>query len=244
MQTRTKLMALELIGGLFGWVWIFASIASVYLFVAAIAFGGRWQSLLWALGCSAVAKWLAKGFNASQARVGYEAELVAHGLSGEEAAEAWVEAASGGADALAEQQRRTRGTSDPLEAAELLVNQYGAALEHCGDLIGSEEMLPAPNDAIKAALVAVTRASNATGQLPPDTLNQLRIGYASLSHFVAPADAEVAGHFTDLATTDANDARLREIAEGLVDSRAVEIQQKCSNDFAQLAKEFDAAIES
>ena len=37
MQTRSKLALLELIGGLFGWIWIIASVASTYSLVAALA---------------------------------------------------------------------------------------------------------------------------------------------------------------------------------------------------------------
>jgi hypothetical protein len=50
MQTRSKLVLLELVGGLFGWTWIIASVASVYFLVAALAFNGRWSSLFWAFG--------------------------------------------------------------------------------------------------------------------------------------------------------------------------------------------------
>jgi hypothetical protein len=41
MQTRHELALLELVGGVFGWTWMIASVASVYFLLAALAFNGR-----------------------------------------------------------------------------------------------------------------------------------------------------------------------------------------------------------
>ena len=90
METKTKLVWLEAVGGILGWVWIFASIAAVYFLAAALFFSGSWSSFFWAVGVSIIAKWLARGFRDNQIRVGFVAELMAKGLSSEEANEEWA----------------------------------------------------------------------------------------------------------------------------------------------------------
>jgi hypothetical protein len=105
METRTKLVTLELIGGIFGWIWIIASLAALYFFAVALMFSGRWSLFFWSFGTGALCKWLARGFNDSKNRVAYEAELISQGFSKEEAGRAWIEAYSGGSDKLAELER-------------------------------------------------------------------------------------------------------------------------------------------
>lgn len=62
METKTKLVWLELVGGILGWVWILASVASLYFLVVAILSDNPWAPLFWTFGIGVVAKWLAKGF--------------------------------------------------------------------------------------------------------------------------------------------------------------------------------------
>jgi len=90
METRTKLVWLEGIGGILGWVWILASIAAIYFLVVALFFSSPWSRFFWALGISVIAKWLARGFRDNQIRVGFVAELMSKGLSREEANEEWA----------------------------------------------------------------------------------------------------------------------------------------------------------
>jgi hypothetical protein len=90
MQTKTKLMVLELIAGLFGWIWIIAFIAALYFLAVAIFSGGPWSRFFWALGLSAIAKWLLRGFNDNKQRVAFEAKLIADGYTREEAGEEWA----------------------------------------------------------------------------------------------------------------------------------------------------------
>ena len=66
MNTKTKLVMLELIGGIFGWIWLISSLAGIYFFISALFFEGLWTSFFWAFGASAVAKWLARGFEANK----------------------------------------------------------------------------------------------------------------------------------------------------------------------------------
>jgi hypothetical protein len=90
METRTKLVSLELIASLFGWVWIGASVATLYFLVMALFSDGAWSSAFWSIGIGVVAKWLAKGFRDNQIRVAFVAEMVAKGHSPQEANEVWL----------------------------------------------------------------------------------------------------------------------------------------------------------
>ena len=91
MELRTKLVCLELLGGIFGWAWIVASVAALYFLVAAIFFDSAWSRFFWAFGIGVVGKWLAKGFRDNQLRVAFVAELMKKGLSREEASREWFE---------------------------------------------------------------------------------------------------------------------------------------------------------
>jgi len=91
MELRTKLICLELLGGIFGWVWIVASVAALYFLVAAIFFDSPWSRFFWAFGIGVVGKWLAKVFRDNQLRVAFVAELMEKGLSREEAGREWFE---------------------------------------------------------------------------------------------------------------------------------------------------------
>lgn len=102
MQTKTKLIMLEFVAGLVGWGWIIAFLAALCFLVAAVAWGGTWTLFLWAVGISIVCKWLTRGFHDSKVRVAYEAELVARGLTPEQARKAWLTAYEGGRDRLEE----------------------------------------------------------------------------------------------------------------------------------------------
>jgi hypothetical protein len=88
--TMGKLMLLELVSGIFGWVWIIAGIAALVFLIWAIGFAGPWSRFFWAVGISVVAKWLAKAFMDTQIRVGFEAEKIAEGMSPAEARQEWI----------------------------------------------------------------------------------------------------------------------------------------------------------
>ena len=91
MQTKKKLMIIELMEGLFGWAWILASVVSLYFLVMVFFLDGTWSNFFWAFGCSITSKWLAKAFQDSKARVAYETQLVSEGFTPEEAAQKWIE---------------------------------------------------------------------------------------------------------------------------------------------------------
>ena len=87
MSTRIKLTLLELIAGIFGWIWIGASLAAIYFIAMTIFSNGLWSLFFWAIGISIFSKWLAEGFDNSKERVAYEAKLIDEGYSAKEAGE-------------------------------------------------------------------------------------------------------------------------------------------------------------
>jgi hypothetical protein len=251
MQTRPKLALLELIGGLFGWVWIIASVASIYFLVAALAFNGRWSNLFWALGAGVVAKWLARGFKDHQKRIASEAELVSRGASPTEAREAWLTACTQGAPAsVLSDGSQISASGHPndtaLLAAQEIVNKYGAVLEHSKTITQSEAVLPVSKEQIKGALVALARHAKASGASRA-TLEPLRGLYASLADFVSERDANAATTFDNLATagaTELDDAELRELAGKIAASGAgaLDVKRASTEEFARLIAEFDERL--
>ena len=63
MTSHSKAVALEVIENLFALVWIIASIATLYLLVAALTLDGSWSHVGIAVLTGAVGKWLAKSFH-------------------------------------------------------------------------------------------------------------------------------------------------------------------------------------
>jgi len=119
MKTNTKLIILELIAGIFGWIWMLAGITMFVLVVLALFFGGTWWNVLWTFIASAIAKWLAKGFDDNKNRVAYEAELIDQGYSPEEAEKAWLDSYLGNR----RQEKRSRPDYLALSPEEKLIFQ-------------------------------------------------------------------------------------------------------------------------
>ena len=91
METKTKLIWLELISGVFGWVWMLACVTALYFLVVAIFSDSPWSHFFWALGIGVVAEWLARGFRENQTRVDFVAKLMEKGLSHEKASKEWFD---------------------------------------------------------------------------------------------------------------------------------------------------------
>lgn len=132
-----------------------------------------------------------------------------------------------------------------LEAQEL-VNQYGAILENKKNVTASDADLPASKQQIKDALVALARHAKASGATR-ESIEPLRVGYASLADFVSADEAKLATSFENLARVPAgelDDAKLRELAEKIADSGAgaLDVTRRTTDEFARLAAEFDERI--
>ena len=67
----------------------------MYFLVMAVGFEGSWTPFIIALVVSGLSKWLARGFEDHKKRVAFEADMVAKGLSPDEAREAWLKAYTG-----------------------------------------------------------------------------------------------------------------------------------------------------
>jgi hypothetical protein len=143
------------------------------------------------------------------------------------------------------------GSTDLLAAAQRLVNVYGAALDHSAKrMLVSDDLLPAPKDQIKTAILTFARAGRSSGTLSSKSIEQLRIGYASLADFVPREQAEVMSTFHDalasVAKLDPNDPKFREsFFESLAplgNSLPDETMARSKEQFALLLREFDAAM--
>lgn len=138
--------------------------------------------------------------------------------------------------------------SQSWEVMKKVVNEYGAILEVGAGLIVSEELLPASKQEIKQALISIARAEGATAHASAEMMEHLRVGYALLADFVSHEEAEIVKRFHGVLQTVADikapsDTRAIEIAEGLKDNRAIEIQKRSRDEFIRLTKEFDAAVQ-
>ena len=133
-----------------------------------------------------------------------------------------------------------------LQQAQELVNKYGVVLEHSKSIIASENLLPAPKEQIKAAIVALARDAKASGA-SLELLEPLRVGYASLADFVSEESAQVARRSDELVRTgaqaDMDDSKVREVARSIANSNPVDLQRKSTDDFALLAAEFDESLQ-
>ena len=108
-----KLVILELIASLFGWLWIGAAIASIYFLYVALASAAPWSNLLWSIGAALIAKLLANVLNRNKQRVDYVDQLMERGYTRAAATEAFKIAINGGANLLLNlQQTDTIAQSD------------------------------------------------------------------------------------------------------------------------------------
>lgn len=180
-----------------------------------------------------------------------EAELVSPGLSPEQAREASQKASAQGSPASMPSDESQPAESSPssevtLLAAQRLVNNYGAVLEHSRTVTRSEAELPATKEQIKDALVALARHSKASGAAT-ETLEPLRVGYASLADFVSERDADAANTFDSLASAgaaDLDDTTFRELVAKIAESGpgALDVTRQSTEEFARLIVEFDDRV--
>ncbi len=105
MKTKTKLVILELSGGLFGWIWIGASIGAIYFLYGVLANDAPWSNLLWSIAIGFIAKLIAAAFDGNQRRLDYVDQLTERGYLPADAEFAWYTASNGGANLLRDLQR-------------------------------------------------------------------------------------------------------------------------------------------
>jgi hypothetical protein len=133
-----------------------------------------------------------------------------------------------------------------LLKAQDLVNNYGAILENKENVTTSEAALPASKQQIKDALVALARHAKASGG-SRESLEPLRVGYASLADFVSERDANSATTFENLTKApvgELDDANLRELAGKIAASGAgaAGVTRRTTEEFVRLTAEFDERV--
>jgi hypothetical protein len=99
-QLLVSAMLWELLGGVFGWTWIVLALASFWLFVRALFFGGNWGSFFIALVASGASKRLYSYSDIASQAAAFKKPLIEKGLAKEQARKAWI--------AEAERRRRDR----------------------------------------------------------------------------------------------------------------------------------------
>ena len=190
METKSKPTTLELIGGLFGWIWIGASIITLYFLAMVVLSDGTWSQFFWALGVSIIAKWLARGFEDNKKRVAYEAQLIAEGHSPEEAEKRWIQEYSGNAA----EQSQTKDTMSTI------IQAYGKTLEMeapAPSCVADESKLPYPKDTIKKAIIAGIKSTDSQ-----QMKEHLKVGYIQLSDWQPGVGSTNKG--LDMSTIDIN----------------------------------------
>ena len=126
MKTSTKLVLFELFGGLFGWVWIGASIATIYFLYGALVNDAPWSNLLWSIAIGFISKIIATAMGGNQRRLDYVDQLTERGYSRADAAAAWFTASNGGQNLLLSlQQAEPSEQITPLETATNTSNGEG-----------------------------------------------------------------------------------------------------------------------
>ena len=111
VQIRTKIIILQLLVGVFGGVWISASIAAVFFLYGCLANSAPWFDLLWSATAGVVAKQIAAALNGVRQRLDYEHQLMERGYPPTEASGAWQISTNGGLNLLLnlQQAEKTRG---------------------------------------------------------------------------------------------------------------------------------------
>lgn len=123
---KIKLLALELLTGIFGLICATAAIASIYFLYGTWANDAPWSYPLWSFGAFLIAMLIVAALNGSRQRVDYVDQLIERGYSKGEAAEAWRTADSGGLNLLRNlQQAELSKEIDRLEAAINTSNEKG-----------------------------------------------------------------------------------------------------------------------
>ena len=115
---RTALALLKVLGGIFGSLWIGASIAAIYFLYGALADNGPWLPVLWSAVAGLVAKTIAAILNENQRKLDYMVQLNQYGYPKSEAELAWRTAADGGFNMLLSlQQGKSSHQNDQAESA-------------------------------------------------------------------------------------------------------------------------------
>lgn len=189
MESKTKLVWLELVGGILGWVWILASLAGLYFLAMAIFSDSPWSRFFLAIGVGAIAKWLATGFRDNQLRVAFVAEQMGTGLSREEAGKLWFDRYTGNTQFFGNLANPTPPDDTP---PNVVVADFGDVLEKRPPVPGCVAdvvELPYTKDEIKRAILAMLAVTN-----DPKLRESLRFSYFALAGWQAGVGTKRIGY--------------------------------------------------
>lgn len=100
MKTKTKLLFLGILGGIFEWIWIGFLAASAYFLYTALVDNSLWTYPLWSLVAGFIARYLGGALDSSRQQVDYVDQVVVRGYTQADARMAWYTACHGGSNML------------------------------------------------------------------------------------------------------------------------------------------------
>ena len=159
MNSKKKAIWLELVGGIFGWVWIAACVGAIYLLVKAIFDDGSWLNLMGAILIGGISKVVLR-----------ECETRKNLLMAQESI-----------DIDGNEKPDDSGEPAWTEEVEKIVHQYGEILQHASPAPGcvaDQDKLPYPKEVIKAALITALRHNADSHQK-----DALEVAYLSLANW-------------------------------------------------------------
>jgi hypothetical protein len=123
-----RALVFEILGGVFGWIWIGSAVATIVLVLGALFAQVSWWNVGYAVGVGAIAKWLARGFIDNQKREQFEQSIVAKGASKKDAEQNRIPGDVG----KSENAQSKKNRQDASER-ERVVTEYGAFMERESD---------------------------------------------------------------------------------------------------------------
>ena len=167
MNSKKKARWLELVGGIFGWVWIASCVGAIYLLVKAIFDDGSWVNLVGAILIGGISKAVLR-----------ECETRKNLLMARESMDI-------------DGNEKPDDSDEPAwtEEVEKIVHQYGEILQHASPAPGSvadQDKLPYPKEVIKTALITALRHNADSHQ--KDALEAAYLGLANWQPDVGDAD--------------------------------------------------------
>lgn len=112
MKTKTRLIALELLGVIFDLIWVGAALVFVYFLYGAFAKGTPWPYLGWILAVCLIAREVAVAMKDAKKRIDYVDQLITRGYERAHAEAAWRIAARGGSNLLRDLQQTDSGAQN------------------------------------------------------------------------------------------------------------------------------------
>lgn len=159
MKPINKAMWFELAGGIFGLIWITASVGAIYFFVQAIFYDGSWVNLVGVLLTGGISKVVLRECEARKNLLMTQESINSHNnkKSEDSSESAWT------------------------DEAEKIVQKYGEVLQHASPVAGcvaNQDQLPYPKGVIKIALIKALQNT-----VDNDQKDALQAAYLSLANW-------------------------------------------------------------